>query len=308
VTDTALPPRSFPQNAELRLAADQSADGTHTLRLAIPSMNCGGCVAKIESSVSTISGVVSARANLTRKSLTVTWQGAHVEGAQIIDALKRTGFDSFPIDAEDAETAEGAERRDLVTRMAVAGFASANVMLLSVSIWSGASEATRDLLHWISALIAIPTVIYSGRPFFASALRGLFAGRLNMDAPISLAVILATAVSLAEVLRGGEDAYFDAAVMLLFLLLIGRWLDRTMRDKARSAARALGRMAPRGAWIVDEAGARSYLPVADIRPGDNVALSAGERLSVDGFVVAGRGAIDAALVTGESNPVSNPQH
>ena len=304
MTDAAIPAGNFAQSEELLLAASESADGTQLLRLAIPEMNCGGCVSTIESSVSALPGIIDARANLTRKTLTARWKGQHCDGSKVIAALHDVGFDAFPLEADEGDTVEAAERRDLVTRMAVAGFASANVMLLSVSVWAGASDATRDLMHWISALIAIPTVTYAGRPFFASALRGLKAGRLNMDAPISLAVVLATAVSLSEVLRGGEDAYFDAAVMLLFLLLIGRWLDRTMRDKARSAARALGRMAPRGAWVLDEVGARTYRPITDVHPGDHVALNAGERLSVDGIIVSGHGTIDAALVTGESLPVS----
>ena len=288
---------------ELRLATHREADGGARLRLAVPGMNCGGCVAKIESVVRAIPGIADARANLTRKSLTVGWQGAQTDEAALVAALRGAGFDAFPLDAEETDVLDGAERRDLVTRMAVAGFASANVMLLSVSVWAGADDATRDLLHWISALIAIPAVAYAGRPFFASALRALRAGRLNMDAPISLAVILAVAVSLAEVLRGGADAYFDAAVMLLFLLLIGRWLDRTMRDQARSAARALGRMVPRGAWILDDTGAQQYRAAQDVCPGDTVLLRAGERLPVDGVVLSGTGTVDAALVTGESLPV-----
>ena len=301
MTDAVLPHTS---GEELRLAAWRASDGRVSLRLAIPGMNCGGCVARIEAAVRAIPGVAEARANLTQKSLTAAWQADDSDGDAIIAALRGVGFDAFPLDAAESATHEEADRRDLVTRIAVAGFASANVMLLSVSVWAGADAATRDLLHWISALIAIPAVAYAGRPFFASALRALGAGRLNMDAPISLAVILAVIVSLAEVMRGGAEAYFDAAVMLLFLLLIGRWLDRTMRDRARSAARALGRMAPRGAWVVDDTGARQYRAVADIRPGDRVALSAGERLPVDGIVRAGGGTVDAALVTGEARPVT----
>ena len=303
MTDAVYPNSTPGLQQELELAAHEAGDGSRSLRLAIPAMNCGGCVAKIEASVRSLPGVISARANLTRKSLSVRWSGTQVSGGQIVDVLSAAGFDAFALEAEDVATLEAAERRDLMTRIAVAGFASANVMLLSVSVWAGAGDATRDLLHWVSALIAIPTVIYAGRPFFVSALRGLRAGRLNMDAPISLAVILATVVSLAEVMRGGEDAYFDAAVMLIFLLLIGRWLDRTMRDKARSAARALGRMAPRGAWVVDNSGERSYRPAIEICPGDHVLLTAGERLAVDGIVRSGVGRVDAALVTGESRPV-----
>lgn len=291
---------------ELGLAATEAGNGTLTLRLAVPGMVCGGCVAKIEGVARAVPGIASAHANLTRKTLTATWHGARDRGAEVVEALSGAGFDAFPLeDGTAGDPLDGAaERRDLVNRMAVAGFASANVMLLSVSVWAGAGEATRDLLHWISALIAIPAVAHAGRPFFVSALRALRAGRLNMDAPISLAVLLAVGVSLSEVMRGGEDAYFDAAVMLLFLLLIGRWLDRTMRDRARSAAHALGRMAPRGAWVLEAGGTRRYRAMAEIRPGDRVMLEAGARLPVDGTVAAGRGTVDAALVTGEARPVA----
>ena len=299
MTDAAIPMMSGQQSRpEARRTPTQDAP----LRLAIPGMNCGGCVASIEAAVRALPGVADAKANLTRKTLTAEWTGEDLGEAAVIAALADAGFDAFPMDAVDPD--DDAERRDLVMRMAVAGFASANVMLLSVSVWSGAEAATRDLLHWISAMIAVPAAAFAGRPFFASALNGLRAGRLNMDAPISVAVILAVGVSIAEVLQGGEDAYFDAAVMLLFLLLIGRWLDRTMRDRARSAAQALGRMVPSGAWVLGTDGAREYRDIADIRPGDAVQLSAGDRLPVDGIVRAGKGTVDAALVTGESHPVT----
>lgn len=301
MTDAAMP--GYPAE-ELRLAAGRESDGAATLTLAIPGMQCGGCIAKVEATIRALPDIAEARANLTRKSLSVTWRGDDGDGAGVVAALQGIGFDAFPLDAEQAGTRDDAERADMMRRMAVAGFASANVMLLSVSVWSGAEAATRDMLHWISALIAVPAVAYAGRPFFASALRALRVGRLNMDAPISLAVVLAVLVSIAEIVRGGEDAYFDAAVMLLFLLLIGRWLDRMMRDKARSAARALGRMAPRGAWVLEDSGARHYREATDIQPGEWVLLEAGSRLAVDGIVRAGRGIVDAALVTGESRPVS----
>ena len=129
--------------------------------------------------------------------------------------------------------------------MAVAGFSAGNVMLLSVSIWAGHSQgmgpATRDLLHWFSALIALPAIAYAGRPFFRSAWRALKSRRTNMDVPISIGVTLATGMSLAETIRGAEHAYFDSAITLLFFLLIGRYLDY-----AGARPRALRRRAPAG--------------------------------------------------------------
>ena len=110
--------------------------------------------------------------------------------------------------------------RRLLRALAVAGFAMANVMLLSVSVWAGGGEmgpATRDLMHWVSALIAIPAALYAGQTFFASAFRALKVGRANMDVPISLGVILALSVSVFEFFAHGAHTYFDAAVWSSFL-------------------------------------------------------------------------------------------
>ena len=120
-------------------------------------------------------------------------------------------------------------------------------MLFSVSIWSGADAVTRDLFHWISALIALPAVAFAGQSFFRSAWASLKGGHLNMDVPISLAVILAAGMSLIETINHGEEAYFDASVSLLFFLLIGRTLDHLMREKgARCGAQSRPAGAARG--------------------------------------------------------------
>ena len=131
-----------------------------------------------------------------------------------------------------------------------------NIMLLSVSIWSGAEGATRTMFHWLSALIALPAVAYAGRPFFRSAWAALRQGRTNMDVPISIGVLLTTAMSLFETLRGGEHAWFDGAVMLLFFLLAGRCLDSMMRARARAGVAALLKQTAPGALVLD-AGGRS---------------------------------------------------
>ena len=140
-------------------------------------------------------------------------------------------------------------------------------MLLSVSVWSGAEPATRDLFHWISALIAFPALVYSGRVFFRSAWRALRHGQTNMDVPISIGVLLAFGMSLYETLHHGPHAYFDAAISLLFFLLIGRTLDHMMREQARTAVKGLARLAPRGALVVQHDGTHAYLPVERDRAG-----------------------------------------
>jgi Cu2+-exporting ATPase len=179
-----------------------------------------------------------------------------------------------------------------------------NIMLLSVSVWSGADVATRPIFHWLSALIALPTLAYSGRVFFRSAWRVLKHGQTNMDVPISIGVLTAFALSLYETITHGPHAYFDAAVTLLFFLLIGRTLDHLMRARARTAVRGLASLAARGATIVAADGTRAYRPIDDIAPGMVLLIAAGERVPVNARVLSGASDADISLLTGESAPVT----
>jgi P-type Cu2+ transporter len=188
-------------------------------------------------------------------------------------------------------------------RVGVAFFSMMNVMLLSVAVWSGAGDATRDMFHWISAAIALPTVIFAGQPFFRSAWASLRAGRLGMDVPISLALILASSISVYETTQSGHHAYFDAAVMLCFFLLVGRYLDHRTRAVARSAAEELAALEVPRATVL-RGGVETVSAIAEIVVGDLVLVRPGGRMPVDGVVVSGSSEVDRSLLTGESLPVS----
>jgi Cu2+-exporting ATPase len=178
--------------------------------------------------------------------------------------------------------------------------------LFSVSVWSGGSDeiapGTRDLFHWVSALIALPAIAYAGRPFFTSALAALRARRTNMDVPISLAVSLAPTVSLHETFVSGQHAYFDSAVTLLFFLLVGRYLDHRVRRKARLGAEHLLAIGETPASVIEPDGTRRDLPPREIRPGMVVLVAPGSRMPVDGSVLEGMSDLDVSLVNGESAP------
>lgn len=275
-------------------------DGSYKYIFSVPAIHCGGCISKIESALSPLPGVDSARVNLTLKRLTVV-VAAQRDIIDVEDTLTRLGFPATPIDLGDASEAEGDKKASsLLKAMAVAGFAAGNIMLLSVSVWSGADGPTRDLFHLISALIAIPVVIYSGQVFFRSAITALRGGRLNMDVPISLAVLLALVMSLFETLNGGADAYFDAAVTLLFFLLIGRYLDQNMRERARKSVVSLSRLSAKGATRIQEDGKLVYVPLDAIAPDMHLRVFPGDRIPVDGTILHGGSDLDRSLVTGES--------
>jgi Cu2+-exporting ATPase len=289
--------------AELKASACIMEDGTAVYVVSVPDIHCGLCMAAIEDRLAKLDGVISSRVNLTLKRVTVVLDSRDRSPIDFRDAMEALGYKVLLLDS-DSDHVTKLEFSNLVRALAVAGFASANIMLLSVSVWTGAAGATRELFHLISAMIAVPAIAYSGQPFFRSAVAALRGGRLNMDVPISLGVILALCMSLYEAFHGGRYAYFDAAVGLLFFLLIGRTLDQLMRAKSRLAVERLSKLSSRGAMRLGEDGKLVYVPIDEIVPAMVLRITAGERIPVDCVVLSGAGDVDRSLVTGESEPVS----
>ena len=268
----------------------------------VPGMHCAGCIAKIERGLAETPGIDSARVNFTAKRVTISHED-RLTVPDLVAAIGQLGFEAQPV-IDPAALVSGEESKALLKALAVAGFAAMNIMLLSVSVWSGAEGGTRDLFHWLSAMIALPTIAYSGRTFFRSAWAALRHGRTNMDVPISIGVILTGALSLFETIVHGPHAYFDGAVMLLFFLLGGRYLDSVMRDRAREGVAALLKHTAPGALILDRDGRSHWVDAKDLARGMTMLVAAGERLAADGVITKGETRFDLSLLTGESAPVA----
>ena len=285
---------------ELRQAARSLGDGTARIELSVPAIHCGACIHTVEKGLSRLDGVMDARVNLSTRRVSIRFRENNPP--PLAETLVGLGYPPHLFD--ESETSNDRTMSELLRGLAVSGFAAGNIMLLSVSVWSGADGATRDMFHWISALIALPALAFGGGIFYRSAWQALRHGRMNMDVPIAIGVTLAYVMSLFETINHGPHAYFDAAASLLFFLLIGRTLDHMMRDKARSAVVGLARLAPRGAIVIAADGSREYTPVSGIEPGNRLLIAAGERIPVDAQVVSGASDLDCSLINGESRPQS----
>jgi len=298
VAEAASAASAAPSSDEIKLASRALDGGCRQTDLSVPSVHCAGCIQAIEAALAKLENIDSARVNLSTKRVSVRWRGEQVP--PFFATLSRLGYQAHLFDPEIQE--KDRTLSELIRAVAVAGFAAGNIMLLSVSVWSGAEGATRDLFHWLSALIAIPALAFAGGIYFRSAANALRHGRMNMDVPIVVGVSLAYVMSLYETINHGEHAYFDASVSLLFFLLIGRTLDHVMRERARTAVNGLSRLASRGSLVLRDDGKREYLPVAELVPGLRLLIAAGERIPVDGDIVSGYSDLDCSIVSGESAP------
>ena len=260
-------------------------DGTRELVMAIDGLRCGACVWLIESVLGKDPAVITGRVNMTSRRLKLVWRGPESDAERLAGRIESLGYRLVPFDPAALAAARDDTDRALIRALAVAGFAAINVMLMSIGIWAGEASgllagmgpATRDLLHYVSALIALPAIAYGGMTFFRSALAALRQGRTNMDVPISIGVVLVTGLSLAQTLTHGHDTYFDSAVTLLFFLLIGRVLDHRARGQVRATVELLLTLRAADVTVLDPGGGAIRRPARALVPGDRVLVGMGER-------------------------------
>jgi len=303
-------PTLKPDEDEVRFDFDAytetDSEGLSALHLMVEGLQCAACVWLIETVLKKQPGVRHARINMTTRRLVLKWDGALARAEDLAHAVTQLGYRLAPYDPSLISAETERHEKQLLRAMVVAGFAAGNVMLFSVSVWAGFTqgmgEYTRGLMHWLSALIALPAIAYSARPFFRSAIGALKVGRTNMDVPISLAVILASTMSLVETIRMSDHVYFDSAISLVFFLLIGRYLDSRARGRARSAGENLMGLRARAVTILWEDGTHEIAPPEKLKPGMRFLVAAGERIAADGHVVSGESDIDTQLINGESVP------
>lgn len=284
-------------------AADEVAQGVNAeVLLSLPTIRCAACIGKVEKALLAMPDVSDARVNLSLKRVAIK---SAAPAEKLVEKLASIGFEAHPLNTALMEGVGDPVANDLLMRLAVAGFAMMNVMLFSVAVWSGASDATRDLFHLLSASIAIPVVAYSAQPFFKNAWSALRVRSLNMDVPISLAITLAAGMSLYEALHSGRHAYFDAALSLTFFLLIGRYLDHRTRRAARSAAKELAALEAHTARRKGLDGEVETVVIHDLKIGDQVLVPTGVRAPIDGKLYSQTATTDRSFVTGESNAVEH---
>ncbi|MDT8316969.1 MAG: heavy metal translocating P-type ATPase [bacterium] len=279
------------------------------INLLVEGIHCAACVWLIENSLARTKGVVSASVNLTARRLKLSWDNRQVLLSDIMKGVASVGYKAVPYTLDLARGALKAERKDLLLKMAFAGFAMMNLLWISVSLYSGADEGKyRSFFHWVGFSIATPTLFYSGYPFLKGAWAGLRRFHLTMDLPIAIGAMATYLYSLLVTLKltGPGDVYYDTVVTFIFVILVGRYIESISRRDATAATERLFELQPRVA-TVKRGSDESLVPLRSIVKGDLVIIRPGERVPVDGEVVEGASSIDESMLTGESMPaLKNP--
>lgn len=275
----------------------------YSTHLMIKGLHCAACVWLIESILKKQQHVVEARINLSKKSLYLKWRGQKKEGNKLIEIIHKIGYKLLPFDIEILKKEEQKYDNQILKALAVAAFGAGNVMLFSFSIWFSdlriMGPKTINLLHLFSSLIALPVIIYSIRPFIASAAKAIKAKTTNMDVAISVAIILTTISSTFQTMNHQEHVYFDSALMLIFFLLVGRYLELKARKKAFNIASEFS-LLNAGSARVQIAGKVKTIPIAKIKKGMVILVAIGEKITADGIVISGESEIDSSIIDGES--------
>ncbi|MCK9201581.1 MAG: heavy metal translocating P-type ATPase [Gallionella sp.] len=276
------------------------------IHLLVEGIHCAACVWLIERGLKRIPGVQFANVNLSAKRLHLRWDNRQSKLSDLIHALSRIGYSAVPYDPESAEGSIKKTNRAMLYRLFFAGFAMMNMMWISIALYSGANEDEfRQFFHWMGLALATPTLFYAGYPFYRGALGGLRAGHLTMDMPIAIGLSVTYLYSLYVTVVGSTtgEVYFDTVTNLIFVILIGRYLEGMFRHQAVSATKRLMELQPRVA-IVMHAGQEQMTPIRGVKLGDQVLIKPGHKVPVDGVVLEGHSAVDESMLSGESVPVS----
>lgn len=294
----------FDEPEFLRLHTQGDGD-LRRIDLYLEGVHCAACVWLVEKLPEMIDGVAGVRLDFGRSVARVEYDASKVELSRIARRLDSLGYTPHPFRSTERRALAKLEERKLLIRLGVAGAAAGNVMLIAVALYAGAGDdpGVANLFRWISLLITVPAVLWSGRTFFAGAWAGLRSRTLHMDLPVSLAIVAATASSTVHTVWGRGHVYFDSVAMLMFLLLAARWAQVRSLRAASDASELLFSLAPSKARLLDEEGSSRDVPVESIVVGQRVEVRAGESVPVDGVVESGFSRIDNALLTGESVPV-----
>ncbi|MBU1657507.1 heavy metal translocating P-type ATPase [bacterium] len=288
-----------------------NSDGFHEVSLIIEGIHCSACVWLNEKALHKMDGIVEANINFTNNKATIVWADSVLKLSAIIDMIRAIGYNAYPYDASMQEAHANKERKEYYLRMAVAIFASMNIMWIAVAqyagYFSGITQEIKTILNISEGILATPVLFYSGWVFFRGAYFGLKNKVVNMDLLVATGASLTYIYSIYITILQRGEAYFDSVSMIITFVLIGKFLEILSKKNAADTLDIIGKHIPNEVKIVKNAQIVSC-KLSDVNIGDTVVVSSGEKVLLDGKITKGSGSFDESNLTGESKPVFKTVH
>lgn len=310
-TDTLLIPEELRVFDDERMQAGfvtATDDGSREANLLLDGITCPACLWLNERHLGQLEGINAVQINYTTHRARVRWNPEIINLSRILTAVSEIGYRAHPYDAEREEELLQKERKQQLRRLGLAGLLGMQVMMIGIAFYTdvGVSmeQGLRNFLSWISLGLTIPVVAYSAAPFFTRAWGYLRNWTVGMDVPVALAIGLGFAASAHATVTGTGEIYYDTITMFVFLLLLGRFFEFSMRKRAIERASRLNPVLPATArrFPAEGNGSPVLVPVLELQPGDRVLVLPGETVPIDGLIREGSSSLDESLLTGEFMP------
>jgi len=307
VHDSGRSYAEFDHEAFHALYVTTSPDGLSKVALLLEGVHCASCVWLVERVPLLLPGVARSELQLSRSLATIEWDASVLSLSQVARRLESLGYPPHPYLGVRRDDIRRREDRNALARIGVAGAIAINVMLPALAMYSGwvghgLEGSFERYFRWISLLLTVPALLGPGRVFFSGAWAALRTHTLHLDLPIAIALLAGFVRGAYNTWHDAGPIYFDGVTVLIFLLLVGRYLQLRGQRAAADASELLYSLTPRGARVLEGDGSVRELPAAALLPGMVLAVRAGETIAADGVVADGDSAIDNSLLTGESQP------
>ena len=283
-----------------------NSEGFSEVSLIIEGIHCSACVWLNEKALHKMEGVIDASINFTNNKAQITWADNVVKLSSIIDMIRAIGYNAYPYDASIQEVHANRERKDYYLRMAVAIFASMNVMWIAVAqyagFFSGMQQDMKTILNIAEGVLATPVLFYSGWIFFRGAYYGMKNGVVNMDLLVATGASLTYLYSIYITIIEHGEAYFDSVSMIITFVLVGKFLEVLSKKNAADTLDIIGKHLPSEVNVVRDEKIIS-VKLESVNVGDTIVVASGEKVLLDGEITQGEGSFDESSLTGESDPI-----
>jgi Cu2+-exporting ATPase len=295
------------QNQYVHQLDSQLDSDIREVSLILEGITCAACIWLNEQTIAALPGVEQVRVNYATQRALVRWDANRIKLSEILQAIRSIGYRALPYNPQQQQESDRRQRRQQQRRLAVAGLFGMQVMMLSISLyagaWSGMEQSFAQFFRWLSLGLTLPVVGYAALPFFSAAWRDLQQGRVSMDLPVSIAILVAFVSSCVATFQSAGEIYFDSVVMFVFFVSASRYFETMARQRCAASVETMAQSMPLTATPVDSNGnALPVVPAAVLATGDRVLIRPGETVPADGVVVVGFSALDESLLSGESNP------